>query len=149
MDNIQLPSREEVGRLAQSLGCLGYFGFGGGLWVGKQPVIPKGTPSLCNETCPFSDACWVYHKARVRKLWPALTAIRERLFQQGYRKLRLDHELRLRVGGDPFILMTDANAEDGTRVATSGRPIERGPFTLTIPLTPIMDVLENKGLIVS
>ena len=140
-DAIQLPTRDDMGRLAQQLGCLGYYGFGGGYWVGKQAHVPSGTENPCNDICPFSDGCWVMHKHRVEKQWPEVTAERRRLRNIGRTQTGITMGLRKKFGGDPLKLVVDANAEDGTRVATGGRPRERGHLGLTWPLRSIYDLL--------
>jgi hypothetical protein len=133
---IQLDSRP----LQDQLGCFGYFGFGSGIQLAALPRADdqRNQPLYCNQ-CPNATECWQRHRTRVKVLLPDLTALADELAEK-YRGPAYIQKFAQMTNtpkdavAEPYLVVMMGNMEDGTRVANSGPPADRGPGTLTWPL---------------
>jgi hypothetical protein len=109
----------------QEFNCLGYFGFGNGISI----VRKQG--SYCNG-CFMAKACWALHRTRCQLQFPDLCAHIDKLGREkdGQRKIMAFIKER---GSEPYMNMMMGNIEDAMHVLHTGKPKDRGPYTLTYP----------------
>lgn len=118
-------------RPEQILGCVGYYGFGGG-WVSAKSDIPG--ESYCVR-CPAREECWTRHEARVTAMFPEISLSIEKLSADtGKRGMELHAEFERRWRTQsPSISVMRGNIEDGISVGDGGFPANRDRFTLPYP----------------
>lgn len=127
----------ELVRWDHKLKCKGYFGFGGGYAKVKGYTYEDGSGIYCN-VCPIARECWDSHKDRTRKLFPKTMGAMDELIAKGLNGSALMKAwMELSDGNPPpDISLNAGNIEDGSMVAATGKPKDRGPYTLTWPLEP-------------
>lgn len=129
---------EAVGRtedamdVEKELNCEGYFGFGGGYVMGKRGKPLPGEASYCN-TCPLKDSCWTKHKERCATIVPAVVAAFEEMAKMMKGPELVQTWWQIYDAPDPYTTILVGNMKDGTAVAVTGKPKDRGQNTLPWP----------------
>lgn len=120
----------------QILGCVGYYGFGGG-WVAGQQELKgqKATGESYCVRCPLATECWNRHESRVRQMFPgAVKALDHLAGMTGLHGIVLHQEFERRWGQtSPSLAVMRGNIEDGVLVGAGDFPVERGTYTLPYP----------------
>lgn len=109
-------------RIEEKHNCLGYFGFGTGI------SLPVSKTAYCNG-CFLSKACWEAHRARAKQGFPDLANHVDEIGtdKKAYSKF-------INEGGvDPYLTMMMGNIEDSMAITLTGKPKDRGQYTLKYP----------------
>lgn len=113
----------------EKFGCEGYFGFGGGYYIGRY----KAPESYCNR-CPKAQSCWEKHRERVRRMLPVMCDAADELLREGLKGPEFAKTYQERYGTPlPDVLIMTGNLEDGISVALTGKPKERHELSLPYP----------------
>ncbi len=117
-------TRRENMNIEDEIGCIGYFGFGGGVNIARERVAgSQGGIIYCSFHCKQAGPCWDKHKQRVARLFPELAAEVDRM-----------HRIRMPTeGADPYIMVATGNIEDGIEVGEGRQPINRERATIRYP----------------
>jgi hypothetical protein len=115
-------------RIDEEFKCIGYYGFGSGASLARG-----GNGNFCNG-CLVRQACWEIHKDRVRKYFPELAAIIDKLGSEPDSQKKImefikEHKV------EPYSAVMASNVTDGSLIAHGLAPKDRGEMTLKYPFT--------------
>lgn len=127
----------------EEFNCVGYFGFGNGVYLHREGPPGAGQPLPTCSECPAAAECWTKHRDRVRTLFPDLMGVLDRLTATGLRGGALVTAYAVEVSAlldlppnkvaPPEMHVMLGNLEDGSRIAAGMEPQDRGPGTLRYP----------------
>lgn len=126
--------------LEQTLGCFGYWGFGGGFEMGEAEKEDRGHNGYlyCNK-CPAAALCGDRHRTRASEIYGGMaTEYANLLATHDGNALAAQKEFMSKHGCvDPFTLVMSSNIQDGRLVGLGDEPAQRPRGTLTWPLTQL------------
>lgn len=138
-------------RLEEELNCVGYMGLGTGWTLGKAntPQTQKisGKDVYCSALCSKSKECWAAHRRKMQLRMPRACMLFDamqdqhgqekamHLWQQlAKEKNKLHPHMANKLPEvDPYFLGMQQHIQDGYAIAQTGKPINRGRWTLKWP----------------
>ena len=105
--------------------CKGYYGFGIGYHVNTE------SRGYC-EICPLKQTCWEAHRERCRQFFPDVCKLVDEKAKeiQGPELVKC---IMKEIGLEPYMNTMAGNIEDGAWVKATGKPKDRGPYTIPYP----------------
>jgi hypothetical protein len=127
-------NRAGVQPIEMEFNCLGYYGFGGGVVLGRNGPQREGSQLYC-ATCPLRSPCWEAHRENMQRQYPGLVEEFQRLLSKhlGRGDLAVKEHTELHGQPDVYSTVMMGNIEDGCYVAATGKPKDRGAATLPYP----------------
>lgn len=118
--------------LNEELGCLGFYGFGGGYAISKSG--DRIGEIFCGK-CPSKVECWERHKARCAEIFPAASAEFELMAKTMEGPELVEAWMDRYNTPDPYMSVLNGNLQDGIEVGAGRVPHTRRSVDEEVTLT--------------